>query len=71
MPKVLVLGGGIIGLAVANLLSEEENFEIIIYSDKDLMNTTSVGAGGLWMPFHCEPVNMVNKWATETFVFTS
>ena len=66
--KVLVVGSGIIGLTVAKLLREKLDVGVVLYSATTPLATTSCGAGGLWMPFHCEPVALVDKWAEETLV---
>ena len=69
--KVLVVGSGIIGLTAAKLLREKLDVSVILYSAASPLVTTSCGAGGLWMPYHCEPVALVDKWAEETLVFFS
>lgn len=69
--KVLVLGSGVIGLSTAQLIREELDYEVTIYSDKKIEETTSDGAGGLWMPFQCEPVQLVSTWSQKTYVISN
>ena len=64
--KVLVVGSGVIGLRTALELLRK-NVSVCLVSPKSPTDvaTTSMGAGGLWMPFHCDDTR-VNVWATET-----
>lgn len=64
--KVLVVGSGVIGLRTTLELLRK-NVSVCLVSPKSPTDvaTTSMGAGGLWMPFHCDDTR-VNVWATET-----
>lgn len=64
--KVLVVGSGVIGLRTALELLRK-NVSVCLVSPKSPTNiaTTSMGAGGLWMPFHCED-ERVDGWARST-----
>jgi D-amino-acid oxidase len=64
--SVLVVGSGIIGLTTAHLLSQSGK-KVLIRSMAPLSSTCSQGAGGLWMPFHCDDVN-TNRWARTTLL---
>mmetsp|Transcript_2556 Transcript_2556/g.2888 ORF Transcript_2556/g.2888 Transcript_2556/m.2888 type:complete len:359 (+) Transcript_2556:242-1318(+) len=67
--KGLVVGGGIIGLSVATEVRKRLDCEVVLYSPQHPLETTSAGAGGLWMPFHCEPMELVNVWSEETLAY--
>ncbi|KAK1745199.1 D-aspartate oxidase [Skeletonema marinoi] len=64
--KVLVVGSGVIGLRTALELLRK-NVRVCLISPKTPTNvsTTSMGAGGLWMPFHCDDTR-VDGWALST-----
>lgn len=64
--KVLVIGTGVIGLRTALELLER-NASVVLESPRHPthISTCSMGAGGLWMPFHVND-QRVNKWAQET-----
>ena len=64
--KVLVVGSGVIGLRTTLELLER-NVSVILESPRrpTHISTCSMGAGGLWMPFHVND-HRVNKWAQET-----
>ena len=64
--KALVVGCGAVGLRTAVELLRR-NVQVVLrapISPLDPSNT-SQGAGGLWMPFHCED-KRVDKWANRT-----
>jgi len=67
--KALVVGGGIIGLSIAKAIRDDIGCHVILYSPLHPLDTTSAGAGGLWMPFHCEPAELVNSWSQETLKY--
>ena len=65
-PKVLVLGSGVIGLRTALSLSRN-SIPVSVRSSVSPLATScalnaSVGAGGLWMPFHCDD-DRTDRWA--------
>mmetsp|Transcript_16110 Transcript_16110/g.24341 ORF Transcript_16110/g.24341 Transcript_16110/m.24341 type:complete len:386 (+) Transcript_16110:108-1265(+) len=64
--RVLVVGSGAIGLRTAVELLRR-NVEISLVSPFSPLHesTCSQGAGGLWMPFHCNE-NRVDRWSKET-----
>jgi len=64
--KVLVVGSGVIGLRTALELLKK-NVSVLLKSDRSIWNpaTCSSGAGGLWMPFHCDDPR-TDRWAFET-----
>jgi D-amino-acid oxidase len=64
--KVLVVGSGAIGLRTALELIRR-NVPVVLKSPRHPLHpsTCSVGAGGLWMPFHVNDPR-ASRWATET-----
>eukprot|EP00924_Labyrinthula_sp_SR-Ha-C_P008313 snap_masked-scaffold_11-processed-gene-9.10-mRNA-1 protein AED:0.15 eAED:0.15 QI:0/-1/0/1/-1/1/1/0/362 len=70
MPKILIIGSGVIGLATAVQIRKKlgKQYEVIIYSPEHPSKTVSVVAGGHWEPFHVEPVDLANKWAEDTLI---
>ena len=70
-PLILVLGCGISGLSCATRLLELHGAARlrvrILAAEADAYRTTSYGCGGLWMPFHIEPVDQVRVWARQTY----
>jgi D-amino-acid oxidase len=64
--KVLVVGSGAIGLRTALELIRR-NVPVVLQSPKHPLHpsTCSVGAGGLWMPFHVSDPR-ASRWAAET-----
>ena len=64
--KALVVGSGCIGLRTALELLRKEIKVIIRSTNPPLHSSTcSQGAGGLWMPFHCDD-ERVNRWSKES-----
>ena len=64
--RVLVVGSGCIGLRTAiELLSKKVS--VVLRSPRPPLhpNTCSQGAGGLWMPRHCDD-DRVARWSSET-----
>ena len=64
--KVLVVGAGAIGLSTALELLKR-NVSVVLEAPRHPLHrsTCSVGAGGLWMPFHVQD-ERVPRWAQET-----
>lgn len=64
--KVLVVGSGVIGLRTAIELLRR-HIRVSIVSPKHPLDVTtcSMGAGGLWMPFHCDDAR-TDGWSFET-----
>lgn len=50
--RVAVLGSGIIGLSTAVCIARSiTDVSVTVISDRPWQETTSYGAGGLWMPY--------------------
>jgi D-amino-acid oxidase len=64
--KVLVVGAGAIGLRTALELLRR-NVSVVVEAPRHPLHpsTCSMGAGGLWMPFHIQD-DRASRWATET-----
>jgi D-amino-acid oxidase len=64
--KVLVVGAGAIGLRTAWELLQR-NVSVVLEAPRPPLHlsTCSMGAGGLWMPFHVND-HRVHRWAQET-----
>ena len=57
--KIVILGGGIVGLSTANRLVElHKGLDITIIAEKFANETTSDGAGGLLRPGKRTPLNL-------------
>lgn len=64
--KVLVVGSGVIGLRTAlELLHRGIRVHLISPRHPLHISTCSMGAGGLWMPYHCDD-SRVDRWSLET-----
>jgi len=61
-----VVGGGVIGLSTAVELLQR-NVSVVLEAPRHPLHpaTCSMGAGGLWMPFHVED-ERVTRWSKET-----
>jgi D-amino-acid oxidase len=66
MPKVLVVGAGAIGLRTAAELLRRR-VSVVLRAPRHPLDpsTCSMGAGGLWMPFHVQDPR-VHRWSIET-----
>jgi D-amino-acid oxidase len=73
--KVLVVGSGAIGLRTAWELIQTNRVEVILQSPRHPLHpsTCSMGAGGLWMPYHIHPDDAddtaaarIEHWSIET-----
>ena len=64
--KITVIGSGVTGLTTAIAL-QEAGHEVQIFT-KDLPEATvSAVAGAIWMPFHVEPFELVNRWSRTSY----
>ena len=64
--KVLVIGGGVIGLSSAICLLED-GWDVTIHSAEFSPNTTSDVAAALWYPFLSAPVEKTDAWGSRTY----
>mmetsp|Transcript_16695 Transcript_16695/g.41085 ORF Transcript_16695/g.41085 Transcript_16695/m.41085 type:complete len:524 (-) Transcript_16695:515-2086(-) len=69
-PRVLVVGAGIIGLTTAMRLVEKGYAPVVMASATHFDDRNdfyaSIGAGGLWMPFHVDGGEAeLEQWATD------
>jgi D-amino-acid oxidase len=62
---VVVVGGGVSGLATALVLAER-GMRVRVWSRDPAPNTTSAVAGALWWPYRIEPEALVGAWSLET-----
>ncbi len=64
--RVLVVGSGVIGLRTSVELLKR-NVPVVLRSPINPLDSSncSQGAGGLWMPFHCDDPR-TDRWAIET-----
>ena len=69
--KILIIGGGIVGLSTAHAISKKygQNIDIRIIADKYGDQTTTYGCGGLWEPYQIAgtPDTKVNNWGKIAF----
>lgn len=66
MTKVLVVGAGVIGLQTAlNLVRRGVHVKLVSPLHPLHPSTCSMGAGGLWMPFHCND-SRTDGWSFAT-----
>ncbi|MFI1004768.1 FAD-dependent oxidoreductase [Streptomyces galbus] len=62
---VIVVGGGVIGLTTAAVLAERGH-RVRVWTREPAERTTSAVAGGLWWPYHIEPVESARAWALRS-----
>ncbi|MFI1034592.1 FAD-dependent oxidoreductase [Streptomyces sp. NPDC020951] len=62
---VIVVGGGVIGLATAVVLAER-GLRVRMWTREPAERTTSAVAGGLWWPYHIEPMASARAWALRS-----
>ncbi|MET9119651.1 FAD-dependent oxidoreductase [Streptomyces longwoodensis] len=62
---VIVVGGGVIGLTTAVVLAERGH-RVRVWTREPAERTTSAVAGGLWWPYHIEPVESARAWALRS-----
>lgn len=63
--RVLVVGGGIVGLTTARELQRRGASVTVIARERGT-EATSGGAGGYHMPFHAEPMEKILEWSETT-----
>ncbi|MFC9594321.1 FAD-dependent oxidoreductase [Streptomyces sp. NPDC056944] len=62
---VIVVGGGVVGLATATTLAER-GLRVRVWSRDAVTGTTSAVAGALWWPYRIEPAAEVGAWALRS-----
>ncbi|MGV9943974.1 FAD-dependent oxidoreductase [Streptomyces sp. NPDC003401] len=62
---VVVVGGGVVGLATAVVLAERGR-RVRVWTRDPVERTTSAVAGALWWPYHIEPVEAARTWALRS-----
>ncbi|MEO7070379.1 MAG: FAD-dependent oxidoreductase [Nostocoides sp.] len=67
MASVSVVGGGVIGLTTALELARVAHV-VRCFRDRDVEDTVSRVAGGLWYPYHVEPRDRAVRWGLESLV---
>lgn len=65
MPRVVVLGAGVIGLTSA-LTLEEAGHDVRVIAAAKGSSTTSAAAGAIWYPFKVGPPEKASHWAGAT-----
>lgn len=65
MGDVIVVGGGVIGLATAVVLAER-GLRVRVWTREPAERTTSAVAGGLWWPYRIEPLASARAWALRS-----
>ncbi|WP_425247363.1 NAD(P)/FAD-dependent oxidoreductase [Streptomyces sp. NEAU-NA10] len=63
--EVVVVGGGVIGLATAVVLAERGR-RVRVWTRDPVERTTSAVAGALWWPYHIEPLASARTWALRS-----
>ncbi|MFI2436232.1 NAD(P)/FAD-dependent oxidoreductase [Streptomyces sp. NPDC018693] len=63
--EVIVVGGGVIGLTTALVLAER-GLRVRVWTREPAERTTSAVAGGLWWPYHIEPIVSARTWALRS-----
>lgn len=66
MPRIVVLGAGVIGLSCAVRLLEDGHDAHVFARDLPL-ETTSATAGAMWYPYLANPPARVARWAAEGY----
>ncbi|MFB7322962.1 FAD-dependent oxidoreductase [Streptomyces sp. NPDC056190] len=62
---MVVVGGGVIGLATAVVLAERGR-RVRVWTREPAERTTSAVAGALWWPYRIEPESLVGEWSLES-----
>ncbi|MFF5183576.1 FAD-dependent oxidoreductase [Streptomyces sp. NPDC000345] len=63
--EIVVVGGGVIGLATAVVLAERGR-RVRVWTREPAERTTSAVAGALWWPYHIEPMASARAWALRS-----
>lgn len=63
--RVTVVGAGVVGLSCAVRIAEA-GVPVDVLARELPLETTSAVAGGLWLPFLAEPVDLVSRWSAAT-----
>ncbi|MCX5267605.1 FAD-dependent oxidoreductase [Streptomyces sp. NBC_00199] len=63
--EIVVVGGGVIGLATAVVLAERGR-RVRVWTRDPVERTTSAVAGALWWPYHIEPMASARTWALRS-----
>ena len=65
--RVAIVGGGVIGLLHAITFARSPLIkEVCLFAKDDPLETTSVVAGAIWMPYKVEPKGKAVKWAARS-----
>lgn len=66
--KIVIVGGGIIGISTGLFLKQNSAHEVTIVTEKTTPNTTADGAAGIWGPYLLDetPIADQYRWAKET-----
>ncbi|MCD6048593.1 MAG: amino acid oxidase [Gammaproteobacteria bacterium] len=67
--RVAIIGGGIMGLFQAYLLAKEDRYEVTLFSDQPLLETATIAAGAIWMPYKALPEEKVLQWAKKSLAY--
>ncbi|MEH0449503.1 MULTISPECIES: FAD-dependent oxidoreductase [unclassified Streptomyces] len=63
--EIVVVGGGVVGLATAVVLAERGR-RVRVWSRDPVERTTSAVAGALWWPYRIEPMASARAWALRS-----
>ncbi|GGY08184.1 FAD-dependent oxidoreductase [Streptomyces djakartensis] len=63
--EIVVVGGGVVGLATAVVLAERGR-RVRVWTRDSVEATTSAVAGALWWPYRIEPVASARAWALRS-----
>ncbi|MET9512854.1 FAD-dependent oxidoreductase [Streptomyces flavidovirens] len=63
--EVVVVGGGVAGLATAVVLAES-GWSVRVWSREPAERTCSAVAGALWWPYRVEPEELVGDWSLDS-----
>ncbi|MET9518953.1 FAD-dependent oxidoreductase [Streptomyces sp. NPDC002994] len=63
--EVVVVGGGVAGLATGVVLAES-GWSVRVWTREPVERTCSAVAGALWWPYRIEPAELVGDWSVES-----